>query len=47
MAYEKGDGVTYAMVTAYLFSDDAPRFVEREQPGWKAWLEGLTVPAAC
>ena len=46
VAYEKGDGVTSAMVTGYLFSDDAPSFVERETPVWKAWLEDLAIPAA-
>ncbi len=25
----------------YLFSPDAPAYVEREQPGWKAWLDDL------
>ena len=45
MAYDKGDGMTNAMLASYLFSDDAAGYVEREQSGWKAWLEGLTVPA--
>jgi uncharacterized protein YndB with AHSA1/START domain len=32
-------------VRAYLFSPDAADYVRREQPGWQAWLDGLTVPA--
>ena len=42
-AYDKGEGVASAQVAGYLFSDDAPAYVEREMPEWKAWLEGLTV----
>jgi uncharacterized protein YndB with AHSA1/START domain len=42
----KGEGQTTASVVGYLFSDEAVAFVEREQPGWKAWLESLAVPAA-
>jgi hypothetical protein len=30
-----------AMVQGQFFSDDAPGFVEREQPGWQEWLEGI------
>ena len=30
-----------ADVPGYLFSDGAAAYVEREQPGWTAWLEGL------
>jgi uncharacterized protein YndB with AHSA1/START domain len=45
-AFDKGDGSSTAMVYAWLFSDDAAAFVERERPGWKAWLEGLASPAA-
>jgi uncharacterized protein YndB with AHSA1/START domain len=45
-AFDKGDNVTTVMVYGYLFSDDAPAFVEREQPGWEAWLQSLPVPAA-
>jgi len=45
MAWDKGDGTTNAMLAGYLFADDAPAYVEREQPGWKAWLEDLAVPA--
>jgi uncharacterized protein YndB with AHSA1/START domain len=41
MAFDKGDGTTMASIQGWLFSDDAPGYVEREQPGWKAWLEGL------
>ena len=28
-------------MAGYLFSADAPAYVEREQPAWQAWLEGL------
>ena len=34
-------GGTFAQVHAYLFHPDAENYVEREQPGWKAWLGGL------
>jgi len=43
---DKGDGVSSAMLQGYLFSDDAPAFVEREQPAWEEWLKSLPVPAA-
>jgi uncharacterized protein YndB with AHSA1/START domain len=45
-AYDAGDGKTIARIEGYFFSDDAPGYVEREQPGWKAWLERLAVAAA-
>jgi uncharacterized protein YndB with AHSA1/START domain len=44
-AIPKGDGVAVASIQGWLFSDDAPGFVEREQPAWKAWLEDLAIPA--
>ncbi|MGH8884564.1 MAG: SRPBCC family protein [Egibacteraceae bacterium] len=44
-ALGKGDGMATAQVQGYLFSEDAPGFVEREQPAWKAWLQSLSVPA--
>ena len=34
-------GGTFAQAYAYLFHPDAENYVEREQPGWKAWLGGL------
>jgi uncharacterized protein YndB with AHSA1/START domain len=40
-AYDKGDGVTTARVEGYLFSSDAPEFVERERSGWQDWLKGV------
>lgn len=43
---DKGDGVSYAMLQGYLFSEEAPAFVEREQPAWEAWLQSLPVAAA-
>jgi hypothetical protein len=33
-------------ITGYLFSDGAPAWVEAERPRWKAWLDGLVIPAA-
>jgi uncharacterized protein YndB with AHSA1/START domain len=38
-------GAATAGVRAYLFSPDAAAYAEREQPAWRAWLDGLTVPA--
>jgi uncharacterized protein YndB with AHSA1/START domain len=43
-AYDMG-GDTAAGVRAYLFSPDAADYVRREEPGWQAWLRGLSVPA--
>lgn len=45
-AYDMGDGKTLARVEGYLFSDDAPAYVERERSGWKAWLDDLAVQTA-
>lgn len=39
------DGTTTAGVRAYLFSADAAAYVQREEPAWQAWLQGLSVPA--
>jgi len=44
-AYGEGDGKATAGVRAYLFSSDAADYVRREEPGWQAWLQGLSVPA--
>lgn len=30
----------------YLFSDGAPAYVEREQPRWQAWLDGVAADVA-
>jgi uncharacterized protein YndB with AHSA1/START domain len=38
---ESGPERSFAEVHAYLFHPDAENYVEREQPGWKAWLGGL------
>jgi uncharacterized protein YndB with AHSA1/START domain len=46
LAHDKGDGSTMAAIQGYLFSDDAPGYVEREQPGWQAWLRSLAGPVA-
>ncbi len=45
-AYEPGNDSSRAAITGYLFSDDAPAYVQREQSAWKAWLEGLVIPVA-
>ena len=42
-AFGRGEAESSAHVHGYLFSGDAPAFVEREQPLWKAWLESLPV----
>ena len=42
--YDAAPGTSFAQVHAYLFHPDAGNYVEREQPGWKSWLDGLTVP---
>lgn len=34
------------LVTGYLFSDDAPAYVEREQPAWQAWLDDVAAGIA-
>jgi uncharacterized protein YndB with AHSA1/START domain len=44
-AHGPDEGPTMTFITGYLFSQDAPAYVDREQPTWKAWLEGLAVPA--
>lgn len=46
VAFDKGNGTTMVAVQGWLFSDDGPGFVERQQPEWKAWLEGLVTSAA-
>jgi uncharacterized protein YndB with AHSA1/START domain len=35
-----------AMVHGHLFSEAAAGFVERAQPAWQEWLQGLPIPAA-
>lgn len=43
---DAGDASARAVIGGYLFSADAPGYVEREQPAWRAWLESLdTEPA--
>jgi hypothetical protein len=32
------------MLQGYLFSEGAQKYVEREGPAWKAWLESVVVP---
>jgi uncharacterized protein YndB with AHSA1/START domain len=41
----RDDDVVTVQLEGYLFSDDAPAYVEREKPHWKAWLESLAVTA--
>lgn len=43
--YGEGNGKATAGVRAYLFSADAPDYVRREEPAWRAWLKDLWVPA--
>lgn len=38
-------GAVTAGVRAYLFSPDAAEYARREEPAWRAWLDGLTVAA--
>jgi hypothetical protein len=45
-AYVSGEDACRLALTGFLFSADAPAFVQREQPGWQAWLEGLDVDGA-
>jgi uncharacterized protein YndB with AHSA1/START domain len=42
-----GETTSSARLGGYLFSDAAAAYVEREQPGWQAWLESMAsaVPA--
>ncbi|HYP45700.1 MAG TPA: SRPBCC domain-containing protein [Propionibacteriaceae bacterium] len=44
-AFGQGDDKATAGVRAYLFSADAADYVRREEPAWRAWLQGLSVPA--
>jgi uncharacterized protein YndB with AHSA1/START domain len=39
-AMPMGDQV-YLYICLYLYGDDAPAVVAREEPVWRAWLEGL------
>jgi uncharacterized protein YndB with AHSA1/START domain len=41
--HAEGEGTATAGVRAYLFSPDAADYVRREEPAWRAWLEGLSV----
>jgi hypothetical protein len=42
-AMDMGDGSTWTQLEGYLFSADAPAYVEREREGWKHWLQSLAV----
>jgi uncharacterized protein YndB with AHSA1/START domain len=39
-------GTTMAIVGGQLFTEEAARYIEREEPAWQAWLESLGVPLA-
>jgi uncharacterized protein YndB with AHSA1/START domain len=43
--FPMNEDVTLARLEGYLFSDDAPAYVERERTAWKSWLENLSVAA--
>ena len=43
--YGEADGQATAGVRAYLFSGDAAEYVQREEPAWQTWLQGLSVSA--
>ena len=40
---EDGSGVS---LQGHLFGDGAPAYVEREQPHWQAWLDGVAAEVA-
>ncbi len=42
--YAEDDGKAAASVRTFLFSPDAADVVRREEPGWRDWLQGLSVP---
>ena len=44
-AHSESDERATVGVRAYLFSADAADYVRREEPGWQAWLQELSVPA--
>ncbi len=46
VAIGTGDASARAVIGGYLFSEDAPGYVEREQPVWEAWLESVDTAAA-
>ncbi|HEX5614222.1 MAG TPA: SRPBCC domain-containing protein [Acidimicrobiia bacterium] len=41
-AFRGEPGTAHARVAGYLFADDAPAWIEREQPRWQEWLTTLT-----
>lgn len=44
-AYDIGEGRTVVVLHAWLFSDDADAYVERERAAWQSWLEAVAAPA--
>jgi uncharacterized protein YndB with AHSA1/START domain len=44
-AFSTGDK-SHLGIGGYLFSDGAANYVEREQPQWQAWLDGVAAQAA-
>jgi uncharacterized protein YndB with AHSA1/START domain len=43
--YPESEDRSTAGVRAYLFSAGAADYVQREEPAWRAWLQGLSVRA--
>jgi uncharacterized protein YndB with AHSA1/START domain len=44
-AWDKGNGEVSANAQGYLFSEDAPAYVEREEPTWRKWLASMSAPS--
>lgn len=45
-AWDKGNGEVSANVQGYLFSEDAPDYVERGEPSWRKWLASMAAPTS-
>jgi uncharacterized protein YndB with AHSA1/START domain len=43
--FGEGNGSATVGVRGYLFSADAADYVRREEPAWRDWLQGLSVPS--
>jgi uncharacterized protein YndB with AHSA1/START domain len=46
MAHDAGDGKAMVQLEGYLFSADAPAYVERERPAWQEWLDRVAATVA-
>jgi len=44
-AVDQDDGSTWTQLEGYLFSANAPEYVDRERSAWKEWLTSLAVLA--